>query len=58
MSGSGLRVRATRWPCSAAELSLSQHDIVVVSASLLASDHEVRQSLNVLSADERTRFES
>jgi 4'-phosphopantetheinyl transferase len=58
MSGSGLRVRATRWPCSAAELSLSQHDIVVVSASLLASEHEVRQSLDVLSADERTRFES
>ncbi|HEY2067633.1 MAG TPA: 4'-phosphopantetheinyl transferase superfamily protein [Gemmatimonadaceae bacterium] len=58
MSGSGLRVRVTRWPCVAADLSLAQHDVAVVSASLLASDDGVRDSLGVLSADERARFES
>lgn len=58
MSGGGLRVLAARWPCDAAGLSLAQHDVAVVTASLLASDDAVSASVDVLSADERARFES
>ena len=58
MSGGGLRVRVSQWPCAAADLSLAQHDVAVVSASLLASDDVVRESLGVLSVDEQIRFES
>lgn len=58
MSGSGLRVRVVRWPCTAADVTLAQHDVAVVTASLLASNEAVRASLTALSEDERVRYES
>lgn len=58
MSGSGLRVRVVRWPCTAADVTLAQHDVAVVTASLLASEETVRASLAALSGEERARYAS
>lgn len=54
MSG-GLRIRVARWDAPDRPL-VTDADVLVFSASLLASDAEVRETMAFLSRDERDRF--
>jgi phosphopantetheinyl transferase len=53
---SGLRVAQLRWPAEELPEAFSDVDVVVCSASLLATDAQLEETLDVLSSEERVRF--
>jgi phosphopantetheinyl transferase len=53
---SGIRVAQLRWPAEELPGAFSDTDAVVCSASLLATEAQVEEALDILSSDERVRF--